>query len=356
MPEPHTAAWLKLALIPGIGDGSIRRLLAAFDSPDAALSANRAQLSPHLSKKQIDALQAGPDVTLLADTLAWLALPGHHLITLLDEDYPPLLREIADPPALLYGKGRREMLAQNCLAIVGSRSATPQGEANAAAFAEALSSAGLSIVSGLALGIDAAAHRGGLKGAGSTIAVVGTGLDRVYPARNKALAHQIAEQGLILSEFALGTISAPGHFPKRNRIISGLSRAVLVVEAAPGSGSLITARLALEQGREVLAIPGSIHSPLSKGCHALIKQGAKLVESAQDIVEELAWPIMPARPADPADENDPLMQHLGFDAMTLDQLAERSGLTVEALSAKLLTLELEGRVAQLPGGRTQRLI
>lgn len=351
-------AWLRLALIPGIGDGAQRRLLEVFATPQAALAASRAQLAQYLSAKQAEALQAGPDAQQLADTLAWLGEPGHHLVTWLDEDYPPLLREIADPPALLYAKGLRSMLGQSCLAVVGSRSATPQGEANAEAFAQALSEAGITIASGLALGIDAAAHRGGLKGPGSTIAVVGTGLDRVYPARNKALAHEIAEKGLLLSEFPLGAISAPGHFPKRNRIISGLSRGVLVVEAALNSGSLITARQALEQGREVMAVPGSIHSPLSKGCHALIKQGAKLVESAQDIVEELAWPIMP--PVTSADgpgngEIGQLLQHLGFDPVSLDQLAERSGLTVEALSAKLLTLELEGRVAQLPGGRYQRL-
>lgn len=352
-------SWLKIGLIPGIGDGSLRRLLEAFGSPEAAQTAGRAALAQHLSLRQIDALQAGPDPSLLNLSLEWLTQPGHHLITLLDEDYPELLRETADPPALLYGKGRRELLARNCLAIVGSRNATPQGEANAEAFAQALSEAGVTIVSGLALGIDAAAHKGGLKGPGSTIAIVGTGLDRVYPARNKALAHEIAEKGLILSEFPLGTNSAPGHFPKRNRIISGLSHGVLVVEAALNSGSLITARQALEQGREVMAIPGSIHSPLSKGCHALIKQGAKLVESAQDIVEELAWPVMPPvnHAATMADmETEPLLQHLGHDPVSIDLLVERSGLTVDALSAKLLTLELEGHVAQLPGGRYQRLL
>ena len=351
-------AWLRFALVPGIGDVAQRRLLDAFGSPAAALAASRTQLAQHVSARQAEMLQTGPDAALLAQTQAWLGEPGHHLVTWLDGDYPAQLREMADPPALLYAKGRRELLGQNCLAIVGSRNATPQGEANAEAFAQVLSEAGITIVSGLALGIDAAAHRGGLKGAGSTIAVVGTGLDRVYPARNKMLAHEIAEKGLILSEFPLGTISAPGHFPKRNRIISGLSHAVLVVEAALNSGSLITAKLALEQGREVMAIPGSIHSPLSKGCHALIKQGAKLVESAQDIVEELAWPVMPAMPGanQGKGETDPLLQHLGFDPASLDQLAERSGLTVEALSAKLLTLELEGRVTQLPGGRYQRLI
>lgn len=352
-----TEAWLRLALVPGIGDGALRRLLEAFGTPEAALAASRTQLAPHLSARQIDALKDGPDSAQLDPTRTWLQEPGHHLISLLDADYPDQLRETADPPALLYGRGRRELLQQNCLAIVGSRNATAQGEANAEAFAQVLSSAGITIVSGLALGIDAAAHRGGLKGTGATIAVVGTGLDRVYPARNKALAHEIAEKGLLLSEFPLGTISAPGHFPKRNRIISGLSHAVLVVEAALNSGSLITARLALEQGREVMAIPGSIHSPLSKGCHALIKQGAKLVESAQDIAEELAWPAPPTAATEDLkpEKSDPLLHYLGFDPVSLDQLAERSGLTVEALSAKLLTLELEGRVAPLPGGRYQRL-
>jgi DNA processing protein len=350
-------AWLRLALIPGVGDVAMRRLTEAFATPAAALAASRTQLAPFLTARQADALLDGPDAALLSDTLAWLAVPGHHLISWTDEDYPAQLREMADPPMLLYATGRRELLGQNCLAIVGSRNATPQGSANAEAFAQALSEAGITIVSGLALGIDAAAHRGGLKGPGSSIAVVGTGLDRVYPARNKALAHDIAERGLLLSEFPLGTVSAPGHFPKRNRIISGLSHAVLVVEAALNSGSLITARLALEQGREVMAIPGSIHSPLSKGCHALIKQGAKLVESAQDIAEELAWPALPvssgARTGNR--ETESLLQHLGFDPVSIDQLADRSGLTVEALSAKLLTLELEGQVAQLPGGRYQRL-
>lgn len=359
MPETmsRNEAWLKLALISGIGDGTQRRLLEAFGTPEAAIAASRAHLLQHTNQKQADALLAGPDAQLLADTQTWLDQPNHHLITWQDEDYPDQLREIADPPVILYGKGDRALLQQNCLAVVGSRNATPQGEANAEAFAQTLSEAGITIVSGLALGIDAAAHRGGLKGTGSSIAVVGTGLDRVYPARNKQLAHEIAEKGLILSEFPLGTISAPGHFPKRNRIISGLSHAVLVVEAALGSGSLITARLALEQGREVMAIPGSIHSPLSKGCHALIKQGAKLVESAQDIAEELAWPVREPLRIDTTsrEEAEPLLQHLGFDPVGLDQLVERCGLTVEALSAKLLTLELEGMVTQLPGGRYQRL-
>ncbi len=350
-----TAAWLKLGLIPGIGDQTLTRLIAAFGSPEAVFACGRSALSPHLSPKLIDALLAGPDAAWLDRTEAWLAQPGQSLLTLADPDYPQFLREIADPPVLLYCKGRRELLGQPAISIVGSRNATPQGLRDAEAFAEALSDAGLTIVSGLALGIDAAAHRGGLRGAGSSIAVVGTGLDRIYPARNQALAHELAESGLIVSEFPLGTRPLPGHFPRRNRIISGLSRGVLVVEAAPDSGSLITARVAAEQGREVFAIPGSIHSPLARGCHALIKQGAKLVESAQDVLEEMAWRVTtPPAPQHQA-ASDPVLDAMDPSPMTLDTLAERSGLTLDALSAKLLMLELEGQVAQLPGGRYQRL-
>jgi DNA processing protein len=312
-------------------------------------------LSAHLSPAQCDALVAGPDPADLQAAEAWLAQPGNSLLTLADTDYPQTLLEIADPPAVLYCKGRRELLGQPALGIVGSRNATPQGLRDAEAFAHALADAGLTIVSGLALGIDAAAHRGGLAGAGSSIAVIGTGLDRVYPARNQALARQLASDGLIVSEFALGTAPMPGHFPRRNRIISGLARGVLVVEAAPDSGSLITARVATEQGREVFAIPGSIHSPLSRGCHALIKQGAKLVECAADILDELAWAHRLAPPVLPETGADPVLDAFDGAPVTLDALALRTGLTLDALSAKLLTLELEGRVAALPGGRYQRI-
>jgi DNA processing protein len=250
------------------------------------------------------------------------------------------------------------------VAIVGSRNATQQGVRDAAAFARALSESGLTVVSGLALGVDAAAHEGGLAGLGSSVAVVGTGLDRVYPARNKALAHRLAAQGAIVSEFSLGTPPKSGHFPRRNRIISGLALGVLVVEAALESGSLITARLAAEQGKDVFALPGSIHSPLSKGCHRLIKQGAKLVESAQDILEELgprlgACPARPERteaegaPAEFA--SDPLLDALATGPLALDQLAGRLGLTVDALSVRLLSAELAGTVARLPGGLYQRI-
>ena len=319
------------------------------------MASGRSALTQHLSSTQCDALLAEPNASLLDSTRAWLEQPGNSLMTLADEDYPRALLEIADPPAVLYCKGRRTLLNQPGLGIVGSRNATPQGIRDAEAFAQSLSDAGLTIVSGLALGIDAAAHRGGLAGTGSSVAVIGTGLDRIYPARNKALAHLLAESGLIISEFALGTPPLPGHFPRRNRLISGLSRGVLVVEAAPDSGSLITARVAAEQGREVFAIPGSIHSPLARGCHALIKQGAKLVESAADILDELAWQQRLSPPILQESLSDPVLDALDGSPTTLDTLAERCGLTLDALSAKLLALELEGRIASLPGGRYQKI-
>ena len=319
------------------------------------MASGRSALAPHLSPAQCDTVLGAPDPAQLDAALAWLEQPGNSLMTLGDTDYPAALLEIADPPAVLYCKGRRELLGRPALGIVGSRNATPQGLRDAEAFALALSNAGLTVVSGLALGIDAAAHRGGLAGAASSIAVIGTGLDRIYPARNKALAHELAKNGLIVSEFALGTPPLPGHFPRRNRLISGLSRGVLVVEAAPDSGSLITARVAAEQGREVFAIPGSIHSPLARGCHALIKQGAKLVESAADVLDELAWQQRLAPPVLPQNEPDPVLDALDGAPTTLDSLAQKTGLTLDALSAKLLALELDGRIAALPGGRYQKI-
>ena len=277
------------------------------------------------------------------------------MITLADAEYPQALLQIPDPPPLIYVKGRRELLNRDSFAVVGSRNATAQGVNNAEAFSAALSNAGLTIVSGLALGVDAAAHRGGLEGAGSTIAVVGTGLDIVYPARNRALAHDIAERGALISEFALGTPALAANFPRRNRLICGLSRGCLVVEAAVSSGSLITARLAAEQGREVFAIPGSIHSPLAKGCHALIKQGAKLVESAQDVLEELGLVASAAESATPLAEPQGLLTHVGHDPCDLEALKQRSSMDTAAIIAALTALELDGFIESLPGGRWQRV-
>jgi DNA processing protein len=282
------------------------------------------------------------------------------VIVIGDPRYPQALLETADPPLLIYVRGRLELLSKPALAIVGSRNPTPQGLENARAFAAHLAQAGWSIVSGLALGIDGAAHEGALEAGGTTVAVVGTGLDRIYPARHRGLAQRIAAQGVLVSEFAIGTPALPPNFPIRNRIIAGLTRGTLVVEAALNSGSLITARMANEAGRDVFAIPGSIHSPQSRGCHLLIKQGAKLVDRASDILEELA-PVTGARssstgevPASPA-MKDPVLDALGYEPMSLDELIARTGRSAAELSARLLDLELEGRVARSPGQLFQRI-
>ncbi len=355
------ADWLRLGLIDGLGDAGQRALLAAFGLPRRIFAAGRAQIAAVVGERIADALLRSDVEAEVEAHLAWAAEPGNRVLTLADQDYPRSLLGIADPPPVLFAKGRLELLAHDAVAVVGARSATPQGEANAEAFAAALAEAGLAVVSGLALGIDAAAHRGALGRAGGTIAVIGTGADRIYPARNQALAHRIAAEGLILSEFPLGTAARRHNFPRRNRLISGLSRGVLVVEAALVSGSLITARTAGEQGREVFSIPGSIHSPLSKGCHRLIRDGAKLVETAVDILEELAWPARPpakaSAPDDPGDAGDEaVLAALGHDPVDADTLLQRSGLTPDSLSAMLLTMELDGRIARLPGGRFQRIL
>jgi len=285
--DPGLASWLQLTLTPGLGAATTRELLRRFGLPETFLTAQRTQLARLLPSAAFEALYSDHVTRAVEHALQWAQVPDHAIVTLADAAYPKLLLEIGDPPALLYAVGRLELLERAALAVVGSRNATAQGTSNAESFAKALSGAGLTIVSGLALGIDAAAHRGALAGPGSTIAVLGTGIDLTYPARNAGLAARIAQSGLLISEFPLGTPAAAQNFPRRNRLISGLARGCLVVEAALASGSLITARAAVEQGREVFAIPGSIHSPLSKGCHALIKQGAKLVESAEDVLAEL---------------------------------------------------------------------
>jgi DNA processing protein len=371
--------WLRLTLISGIGGESQRKLLAAFGLPHHVFAAG------HLAQRQIiaskaDLLAEAHSEALnekIAAALAWAAEPECHLITLADALYPPQLLEIPDPPTLLYVRGNPAALHRPGIAVVGSRNATPQGLRIAEDFARTLADAGFSIVSGLALGIDAAAHKGALtsrRAAASAVAVIGTGADRLYPARNETLARRIVEHGAIVSEFPLGTPAIAANFPRRNRVISGLARGVLVVEAATESGSLITARLAGEQGREVFAIPGSIHSPLSKGCHRLIRQGAKLAESTQDILEELgAYLTAPDTPpvATPSPQDDSgtttgksagdsagessVLARLGYGICTLDELATHTGLSADALLALLLNLELEGQIATLPGNRYQRL-
>lgn len=359
--DPGLAGWLQLALTPGLGPSSVRALLRDFGLPDAVLARKRTELARYASAAALEALDSRSVQDAVARALDWAAQPQCFVVTLADEAYPRLLLEIADPPPLLYARGRIELLQRPGLAIVGSRNATAQGERNAEEFAKTLSASGFTIISGLALGIDAAAHRGGLAAPASTIAVLGTGIDLVYPQRNAALAAQIAERGLLLSEFPLGTPAAAHNFPRRNRLISGLAGGCLVIEAALASGSLITARLAAEQGREVFAVPGSIHSPLSKGCHALIKLGAKLVESADDVLSELsgfrptARADVAASPARGSPEGAGLLAVMGHDPVDVDALCERAGLSAEQVSSELLRLELDGRVTALPGGLFQRL-
>jgi DNA processing protein len=331
--DEEIGLWVALSLIKGLGSATLCQLLSRFGSPDGVFSASRAALVEIVDNNIASAISAGVDQTSITPTLRWLAQDNNHLITLADSSYPKALLEISNPPAILYGKGQLDLLSMPSIAIVGSRNATPQGEKNAENFAENLCYQGICVVSGMALGIDGAAHRGALRANGKTIAVVGTGLDIVYPARHRELAHQIVQRGLILSEFPLATPSLSGNFPRRNRIISGLSLGCLVVEANIDSGSLITAKLAAEQGREVFAIPGSIHSPVSKGCHQLIKQGAKLVESTEDIMAEIHCPDtrlgdteassngpLPERANTPSEANT-VLDLMGYDPIDFDQLA-----------------------------------
>jgi DNA processing protein len=365
--DDELAAWLRLLETPGIGRQRARRLLLAFGGPreifEASPAAWREVLDGHKVSEALAQAPEGHD-TLVARTAQWLQQPGCHLLVLGDPQYPAAWMELTDPPLVLHARGRLELLGIGALAIVGSRHPTPQGADNAFQFSAALSQAGMVVVSGLAQGIDGAAHEGALSGPSGTIAIVGTGLDRVYPRQHHALAGRIATEGLIVSEHVLGTPPLSPHFPQRNRLIAGLGRGTLVVEAALQSGSLITARLAMESNREVFAIPGSIHSPQVKGCHQLIKNGAKLVETTQDILEELHWgtsaPVsagqkptgsstaaVQARLDDTPE--DPLLEAMGWTPVTLDALQARTGLPTSELNHRLLELELDSQVVRLPG-------
>lgn len=390
MQRDELTAWLRLTLTEGVGNTTARKLLAAFGLPDAVFAQSSAALGQLATAAQVKALQTQPEgLDALTQTTAdWLAGTQRdgvmrRCVTLADPHYPRALLALDDPPLVLYVTGSQAVFSAIAskevatdIAIVGSRNPTPQGQSNARQFAESLAASGLHVVSGLALGVDGAAHSGALDAfeaapgiAGSTVAVVGTGLDRVYPKRHYELAHRIAQFGIIISEFPIGTPPLPNNFPKRNRIISALTQGTLVVEAAVKSGSLITARLAAEQGKDVFAIPGSIHSTLSKGCHLLIKQGAKLVESANDVLEELSYPAavqlrLPVHEdadtntdtdtASQASEESDLLQALGHDPVSLDALIARTGIGIPTLQARLMELELMGDVARLPGGLFQR--
>lgn len=362
-PDKDSLDWLRLAQTAGVGPETARKLLAEFGLPanifQAGYPALRKLVSErvalHLSQPVTDEVQ-----TQIELTMQWCQQATNRVLTLVDSAYPRALLDIPDPPILLYAKGRVELLEAPSIAVVGSRNATAQGISHAEKFSEALSQAGLTISSGMAAGIDAAAHQGGLRGTGSTVAVIGTGADIVYPARNRGLAHLIADGGCIVSEYPLGMPAIASNFPRRNRIISGLAKGVLVIEAAAQSGSLITARMAAEQGRDVFAIPGSIHSPLSKGCHQLIKQGAKLVDTAQDILDELDFsPAMKHSMPSGVNVNplpdDRLLASIGYDPVHIEVLLERTGYDIATLTGQLLERELEGQLESLPGGLVRRL-
>ncbi|MGJ8618727.1 MAG: DNA-processing protein DprA [Methylophilaceae bacterium] len=362
--EPdEIALWVALNQIQGLGSAGVYQLLRKFGTPESIFSASISQLKSVVSDEIATSIYQGVQPEAVEATLQWLEKDNAHVITLGDTHYPQQLLQTSSPPVILYAIGNLTLLNQPAIAVVGSRNATQQGEKNAESFSRDLCDQGFCIISGMALGIDGAAHRGALKSNGATIAVVGTGLDIVYPAKHRELAHQIASHGLILSEFPLGTPSKAQNFPRRNRIISGLSLGCLVIEANKDSGSMITARLAAEQGREVFAVPGSIHSPVSKGCHQLIKQGAKLVESSADIIEELKNVIPAHSPIGPVTqkgqstpESSSILALMGFDPISFEPLLDASGLTTETLSSMLMLLELEGKVAALAGGKYQRLI
>jgi len=374
--------WLALHRAPGIGPAKVQMLTEQSINPFDLLSQGQHKLFEHLQlSEKTRAYLRQPDWSAIDNDLAWSQQPSCFIIPITASHYPAQLREIADPPTLIFVQGDPELLHYPQLAMVGSRNPSHQGQETAAEFAKHLSLAGLIITSGMALGIDTASHQGALAGSGLTIAVAGTGLDYVYPSKNKALAEKIIQEGALVSEYTIGTRVATHHFPRRNRIISGLSSGTLVVEAAIQSGSLITAKQAMEQGREVFAIPGSIHNPLAKGCHALIRQGAKLVETGNDVLHELA-PIIsrryPHSSPSPSTENitiknnslnkdsDTPSQHMlsaqqltllgfiEFDPVSIDTLVARSGLTPESISSMLVSMELSGHI-QSRGGLYSRL-
>lgn len=373
--QQELLAWLTLLRAPGLGGAGLRALLGVAGSASAACAGiRRFRQHAGLEQAAVDWIEH-PERAGLDDDMAWLAMPGHRLLRCNEPDFPPQLETIASPPAALFVAGDPALLLMPQVAIVGARSATAQGLATARDFARTFCRAGLVVTSGMADGIDGAAHLGALEAGGATVAVIGTGPDLVYPRKHRELADNVSKSGAIVSEFPPGTEARPSHFPRRNRLIAGLALGTLVIEAGLQSGSLITARLAAEAGREVFALPGSIHNPLAKGCHRLIREGARLVETAAEVVEALA-PAAQALGADlkarlvaddapsaavrivHARSQDPdyaaLLAALGDAPAALDELVERTGLGAAAVSSMLLLLELEGTVAPAGNGRWQR--
>ncbi len=368
-------SWISLWRVPGVGSVTFKKLLDKFDTPANVFSTTASSLKQAgFSEKLVSSIKENQSANCAKDDIDWLnSSQNHHLITIYCSEYPALLKQISNPPPLLYVHGKLSLLNDPQIAIIGSRNPTQGGLSNTYDFSKFLGSSGLCITSGLALGIDGAAHQGALDVNSPTIAVIATGVDRVYPARHRKLAHKIVETGAIISEFPIGTQPKAENFPRRNRIISGLSQGTLVIEAAKKSGSLITARLASEQNREVFAIPGSIHNPLSKGCHQLIREGAKLVETAQDILEEMSKVIdmntvvinsksndtepetIDSSPLEEGGEQSDLLEKMAYDPVSIDELVIRTGQSPESIAAMLLILELQNKVSSNGGGTYTRI-
>lgn len=362
MTEDTLRDWLMLALTPNIGPVSFLKLINHFGNASKALHAQEGSLKSLLTKNAIYSLINKEAEASVDQALQWAENEDCSLMTLYDDDYPIALAHGQSPPPILFLRGKREILSSSMFAIVGSRHATPQALQTAKSFAKSLSESDFTIVSGFAAGIDTAAHQGALQGSGRTVGVLGTGIDRIYPARNKEMAHQMVKTGLLISEFPLGMQPLAGNFPRRNRIIAALSHSTLVVEAALESGSLITARLANEMGKNVMAIPGSIHNPQSKGCHQLIKDGAKLIDNINDILEELSH-LIKVQPtatkslvlSEPKENVHPLLIAMGFDPIHPDSLAQKLNMGTADVYADLIELELEGKISLETGGRFQRI-
>lgn len=362
--DSPTKFWLALLRTPGVGSKTFLKCLAYYTPEQLFSEPRETLLQLGLRGKSIDAIKA-PDWQNVEQDLAWLEQPNNHILLFSDTDYPAQLKEIPDPPPILFARGDIDLVHFPQIAIVGSRNPSSLGIQVATDFAHSLSTAGFTITSGLALGIDAASHRGALSAHGKTIAVTGTGLDRVYPATHKQLATDIVNNGVLISEFPPGTSAKANHFPRRNRIISGLCVGLLVVEAAKQSGSLITARMALEQNREVFAIPGSINNPLARGCNSLIREGAKLVETTQDILDELTHLFQPSTTqvnASPistqpslAPEQQELLNYIQYSPTSIDQLVTESGFSVENIASHLLILEIQGYISPMNGGSFTRI-
>lgn len=358
--SPEIYAFLKLALTPQVGPVTMRKLLHHFGSAKEILNKDSHTLGKFVNKTIVNLILNDASQERLDNTIEWLDKDkNNHILVLINDNYPRELKQISDPPPILFAKGKLELLLNPKLAVVGTRHPSPQGSINARNFSQDLSNNGITIVSGMAAGIDRAAHLGALNAQSGTIGVLGTGIDRIYPSSNSDLFHKVAEDGLLISEFPLGVHALNSNFPRRNRIVAGLSIGCLVIESAIDGGSMITANLALEMGRDVMAIPGSIHNPVARGCHKLIKQGAKLIETTNDVIEEFNLTPSPQNSnlegTTISNSDDHILEIIGYDAMNIDKICLRLDKPFAEICAKLLELELDGQIINCGNGEYQRI-